>query len=75
MLTDEIIINEKNNILPIKKNSTIPMKINSPGKEYSIKQTLFDPTKNSPPNEFINKLHMRMSMFYDIKNDNNLVIE
>ena len=36
-------------------------------KEYSLKQNVFDPSKNSPPNEFMMKLKLRMSI-YD--NDN-----
>lgn len=32
-------------------------------KEYSLKQNFFDPTKNSPPNEFMMKLQMRMSVY------------
>jgi hypothetical protein len=28
--------------------------------EYSLKQNLFDPTKGSPPNQFMNKLKSRM---------------
>ena len=27
--------------------------------EYSLKENIFDPTKNSPPNEFMIKLYMR----------------
>ena len=30
--------------------------------EYSLKQNLFDPTKSSPPNEFMNKLRSRMTL-------------
>jgi hypothetical protein len=41
--------------------------------EYSINEGLFDPSKSSPPNEFMLKLYMRMSqhtnLFY--KNDDN----
>jgi hypothetical protein len=31
--------------------------------EYSLKQNFFDPSKSSPPNEFMIKLHMRMHMY------------
>ena len=39
--------------------------------EYSLKQNFFDPTKSSPPNDFLLKLRLRMS-YYDsfIKADN-----
>jgi len=30
---------------------------------YSLKQNLFDPTNNSPPNEFMIKLHNRMKIY------------
>jgi len=45
--------------------------------EYSLKQNLFDPTKSSPPNDFMLKLKQRMtvynnSIFYEEKIDNNL---
>lgn len=31
------------------------------GGEYSLKQNCFDPSKSSPPNTFMIKLHMRMN--------------
>jgi len=31
--------------------------------EYSLKQNFFDPSKSSPPNEFMMKLHQRMSVY------------
>jgi hypothetical protein len=49
------------------------MKNVSPKGEYSLKQNFFDPSKSSPPNEFMLKLYMRMSDYnsslYDIKDD------
>jgi hypothetical protein len=42
------------------------MNVNSPKGEYSLKQNFFDPSKSSPPNEFMLKLHMRISN-YDSK--------
>jgi hypothetical protein len=47
------------------------MKENSPKGEYSLKQNFFDPSKSSPPNEFMIKLKMRLSKF-DIKE--NLIV-
>ena len=32
---------------------------------YILKQNSFDPTKNSPPNEFMSKLKSRMNTFYE----------
>ena len=47
------------------------MKVDSPKGEYSLKQNFFDPSKSSPPNEFMIKLHMRMNRYYtDNKDDN-----
>ena len=33
------------------------------GNNYGLKQNLFDPSKSSPPNEFMLKLNMRMNMY------------
>jgi len=39
--------------------------------EYSLKQNFFDPTKSSPPNDFLLKLRLRMSHYESfIKLDN-----
>ncbi len=31
--------------------------------EYSLKENFFDPSKSSPPNEFLLKLQLRMSSY------------
>jgi hypothetical protein len=31
--------------------------------EYSLKQNFFDPSKSSPPNEFLLKLQLRMTNY------------
>ena len=36
--------------------------------EYGLKQNLFDPTKSSPPNEFMNKLRSRMNLHGSLQN-------
>ena len=59
-------IDERSSIIPIKKNLTTPENVNSPKGEYSLKQNFFDPTKSSPPNEFMLKLHKRITN-YDTK--------
>jgi hypothetical protein len=74
MLSKTHVIHERSNIIPIKNNLSTTMK-GSPKSEYSLKQTFFDPSKSSPPNDFLIKLHKRMSIysknFYiDIKDDN-----
>jgi len=57
------VIHERPNIIPIQKNLSTSMKTNSPKGEYSLKQNFFDPSKSSPPNDFILKLQQRMSIY------------
>ena len=67
--TNQYVIRERSLPIPIKQNLPTNMKINSPKGEYSLKQNFFDPTKSSPPNEFMIKLHMRMNKYYTDKDD------
>ena len=67
--TNQYVIRERSLPIPIKQNFTTKMKINSPKGEYSLKQNFFDPTKSSPPNEFMIKLHMRINKYYTEKDD------
>lgn len=67
--TNQYVIRERSLPIPIKQNCPTTMKINSPKGEYSLKQNFFDPTKSSPPNEFMIKLHMRMNKYYTDKDD------
>ena len=63
------IIHERSNIIPTSPSS--PTKNSE--KEYSLKENFFDPSKGSPPNEFMKKLHLRMSIYNSfsfIKEDN-----
>jgi len=72
----QYIIHERSSIIPIKQNLSTTMKLNSPSKgEYSLKQNFFDPSKSSPPNEFMIKLHMRMNRYHIDNKDDNLDIE
>ena len=65
------VIHERSSIIPINNNLPTYMKIKEPISEYSLKQNFFDPTKSSPPNDFMIKLHMRMNKYYfDNKDDN-----
>jgi hypothetical protein len=73
--TSQYVICERNESNPIKQILTTSMKINSPKGEYSLKQNFFDPSKSSPPNEFIIKLHMRMNKYYMDKDDESLEIK
>jgi hypothetical protein len=56
-------IRERSENIPIKKNLSTTLKIESPKGEYSLKQNFFDPSKSSPPNDFMNKLEMRMKIY------------
>lgn len=69
------IIHERSESIPIKQNLTTAIKINSPKGEYSLKQNFFDPSKSSPPNEFMIKLHMRINKYYMDKVDGKLDIK
>jgi hypothetical protein len=60
------IIHERSNIIPIPQVSPTN---NSSINEYSLKQHFFDPSKSSPPNEFMLKLHLRMSIYNSFIND------
>ncbi len=66
-------IHERSNIIPISPSS--PTKKESE-KEYSLKANFFDPSKSSPPNEFLRNLQRRMNIynvptsFTFIKDDN-----
>lgn len=64
-----LVIQERSIYIPI---TTIKYQ-NQKG-EYSLKKHFFDPTKSSPPNDFIIKLQKRMSvyntaLYSDIKDD------
>jgi len=76
MISRQHIIHERANIIPIKQNLSTSMKATTPKSEYSLKQNFFDPSKSSPPNEFMIKLHMRMNMYnkniYADMNDDSL---
>ena len=72
------IIHERSIKVPIKQNLSTNMKDTSPKAEYSLKQNFFDPSKSSPPNDFMNKLQIRMQIYnstYVDKKDDSFVNE
>ena len=73
MNTNSHYIHERSKIIQIKENLSTQMKDLSPKGEYSLKQNFFDPSKSSPPNEFMLKLYMRMSDYnsplHNVKDD------
>ena len=69
MYNNRHVIHERSNIIPISKNLSTEQL--SPKGEYSLKQSIFDPSKNSPPNSFMIKLYLRNKIynFNQIKED------
>ena len=62
------VIHERDNLAPISQISpTSQNRI----KEYSLKQNVFDPSKSSPPNDFMLKLHLRMAIYNNVNNLDN----
>ena len=72
---NSLVINEKSKIIPIPQTS--PKKKNEGFRynEYSLKQNFFDPSKSSPPNEFMLKLQLRMSHYESCNKADNLTKE
>jgi hypothetical protein len=66
------IIYERSIIIPINNLSTY--NISPTNGTYSLKRNFFDPIKNSPPNDFMNKLQQRINIYsnnsLEIKCDN-----
>jgi hypothetical protein len=57
-------MNERSAPILIKKSLlTTSNHVYSPKGEYSLKQNFFDPSKSSPPNDFMEKLQKRMSIY------------
>jgi hypothetical protein len=54
--------NERSAIIQIPKTSPTNLKECFNATEYSLKQNFFDPSKRSPPNEFMLKLKLRISL-------------
>ena len=65
MKTTHVNKQERSNTIPIKKIIPSSMKNATPtgSGEYSLKSHFFDPTKSSPPNDFMIKLKQRMSVY------------
>ena len=64
MYSRNVINQERSSIININNKTFTDMKANTINRsEYSLKQNIFDPTKNSPPNNFIIKLQERMGIY------------
>jgi hypothetical protein len=47
--------------------------VNIENSEYSLKQNMFNPFKNSPPNDFIINLQKRITQFTTISKHSNII--
>jgi hypothetical protein len=63
MLGRQQVIHERSNIIPINNFRNDNQDYSQKNLEYSLKQNWFDPTKNSPPNDFMIKLYSRLHMY------------
>ena len=60
------VINERTTIIPIKKNKNNNSNNCNNSNNYienSLNQNFFDPSKSSPPNDFLIKLNLRMKNY------------
>ena len=74
MIKNRHIIDEKKIYIP--KSNTLNNIITAPKSEYRLNKNFFDPTKSSPPNEFMLKLYMRDQAYnLSYKKDDNLEIQ
>jgi hypothetical protein len=63
-LGNDINNNRSNNIMiPLSPLSHNSLTYKNDYTEYSLKQNFFDPSKSSPPNEFLLKLQLRMTNY------------
>ena len=69
------VINERSKIIPIPQTSPTNKKEGISYNEYSLNQNFFDPSKSSPPNEFMLKLQLRMSHHDSFNKSDNLTNE
>ena len=69
------IIHERSKIIPIPQTSPTNKKVDFSVNEYSLTQNFFDPSKSSPPNEFMLKLRLRMSHYDSFNNFDSLINE
>ena len=66
---------ERSQSIPIPKSSPTNKKVDFYANEYSLNSSFFDPSKSSPPNEFMIKLHMRMNKYYFDNKDDSFAIK
>ena len=69
------IIYERSKNIPIPQHSPTNKKVSFRENEYSLNNSFFDPSKSSPPNDFILKLQLRMNQYDSFNNVDNLINE
>ena len=69
------IIHERNVRPPASQVSPTLRRADNSFSEYSLKQNVFDPSKSSPPNDFMLKLQLRMNQYDSFNNVDNLINE
>jgi hypothetical protein len=72
---DTHIIHERSKHILIPQKSPTNKKEDFSLNEYSLKQNFFDPSKSSPPNEFMIKLQLRMSHYNSVIKDDKRINE
>jgi hypothetical protein len=66
---------ERSQSIPIPKSSPTNKKVEFYSNEYSLNSSFFDPSKSSPPNEFLLKLQLRMKHYDSFNNFDNFINE
>ena len=61
------VIRERGIPIPISKKLSTPSENNLEKINYDLNKNIFDPSKNSPPNNFLVKLKKRMEIFETIQ--------
>ena len=75
LTTTKHVIHDRSEPIIIKQNLASVVKTHSLNNEYSLTHNIFDPTKSSPPNNFMIKLHMRMNKYYFDNDDDKFEIK
>ena len=66
MLRNSTVIHERSNIIRIPRSPPSKEKEKEREEvEYSLKENIFDPSHSSPPNDFMTKLELRMSKYFN----------
>ena len=63
------VIHERSLFAPVSQISPTSRRVENGFTEYSLKQNVFDPSKSSPPNDFMLKLQLRMSIYNNFNNN------